>query len=291
MNRPHSGALPAWPAPQAVNTSPVPTLLDTLAAELERPRPVTAQVITHLVGTCGLTRDAVGHFLETELPRLEDYEIDLILSPLFTPTLSDQAPFADLLGRNSVPPAEWPGLIQQLLARPTVAPLLTDDAAPHAVPLRAVTLERFVHRLRLEGTIPETLGPALARVSDPAARPTLQAIARRAIWADPARCDILQHYLSHAPATAPDPLADAVALLKLVETYQPASRRELLAQIPHWQRILRQELNPSAKPFFNERVEELHGGGRDQRRSDHTRLSAKESELALLDRLQRVLAD
>jgi hypothetical protein len=54
---------------------------------------------------------------------------------------------------------------------------------------------------------------------------------------------------------------------------------------PHWQRGLRQEINVGAKPFFNERVEE-HGGGRDQ-----PRVTAKESELAFLERLQRVLTE
>ena len=69
---------------------------------------------------------------------------------------------------------------------------------------------------------------------------------------------------------------DAVALLKLVETYEPVDMAELVARIPQWQQVLRQEINESgAKPFFNERVEELHGGGRDQRRGDNSRVAAK----------------
>ena len=45
-----------------------------------------------------------------------------------------------------------------------------------------------------------------------------------------------------------------------------------------------------AKPFFNERVQDLDGGGRDQRRQDNSRITAKENERALLVRLQQVLA-
>jgi len=37
-------------------------------------------------------------------------------------------------------------------------------------------------------------------------------------------------------------------------------------------------------------VEELHGGGRDQRRLDAAGMAATENELAFLDRLQRLLA-
>src|SRR5262245_53605570 len=59
------------------------TLLATLAAELERPRPVSSQVIKHLTATYAVEREAIGTFLAQELSKLEDYEIDLILSPLF----------------------------------------------------------------------------------------------------------------------------------------------------------------------------------------------------------------
>ena len=58
------------------------------------------------------------------------------------------------------------------------------------------------------------------------------------------------------------------------------------------QQALRQEINMGAspKPFFNERVEELHGGGRDQRRQNQPRLDAREREMASLERLRRALA-
>jgi hypothetical protein len=265
-------------------------LLEIVAAELERPRVVSAQVVNHLVGTYGLTRDAVGPFLSSELSALEDYEIDLILSPLFTPTLPDQKIFAELLGRDPVPTVRWPGLIQQLVARPTRAQLVIEDGQTHAVPLRDVTIERYVHRLRLDATIPESLFKLLTQF--PADRPLLKAVARRAIWESDQRREILVRYLVDAGGAKGYRGEDAVDLLKLMETYQPVDMKELLARIPHWQQVLRQEINEGAgaKPFFNERVEELHGGGRDQRRQNNARLSAKENEQAFLERLQRVLA-
>ena len=79
-------------------------LLPMLAAELEKPRPLPPQVIKHLAGTYGVSRDGVSEFLLTQLGTLEDYEIDLVLSPAFTPTLSDQAVVAEVqrfLGKNN----------------------------------------------------------------------------------------------------------------------------------------------------------------------------------------------
>lgn len=266
-------------------------LLETLAAELERPRTITAQVINHLVGTHGITRDEIGNFLAGELGKLENYEVDLILSPLFTPTLADQATVAELLGREAVPKSDWPALIEQLVARPTQALLLTEDGIAHRPALRAVTIERFVHRLRLDGAITQTV-INLINQRAAADRPLLKAIARRAIWTDAKRGEILVKYLSAVVANDSCNFSDARELLKLAETYQPADVAELLRSIPHWLEVLRQEINEAGgpKPFFNERVQDLHGGGRDQRRQDNSRLTAKEAERAALERLQRLLS-
>jgi len=59
-----------------------------------------------------------------------------------------------------------------------------------------------------------------------------------------------------------------------------------------WQKVLRHEIGMASnpKPFFNERVQELHGGGRDRRATDDARIAAKQCEAATLERLQRVLS-
>src|SRR5262245_15275369 len=115
-------------------------LVEALAAELERHRELSPRVIGYIVRTYEIDNAAVGAFLVDELPKLEDYEVDLILSPVFTPRLSDQATFAELLGGESVPRDAWSGLIQQLERRPTRAQLVTEDGQPHSIPLREVTL-------------------------------------------------------------------------------------------------------------------------------------------------------
>jgi hypothetical protein len=268
---------------------PPSTVTETLASELERPRPLLPQVLKHLWGTYSLDRDAIGAFLTNELPKLEDYEIDLILSPVFTPNLRDQSVFAELLGAIAVPAAEWPALIQQLVARPTRTALITEDGQSHVVPLREVTIERYVRRLRLDGTIPASLLELISRRAPAGDRPMLKAVARRAAWESSSRRDILGRYLAAALGTEHYRAEDAPELLKLAETYEPTDTADLLRRIPHWEQVLRHEINLAAHPkaFFNERVEELHGGGRDQRRLDNT--EPKERELAFLARLKQLL--
>lgn len=267
-------------------------LLETLAAELERPRELSARIVNYIGGTYGVDPDAFGVFLVDELPRLEDYEIDLILSPVFTPKLADQAVFAELLGSQSVPREQWPVLVQQLVARPTCAQLISPGGRQHPVKLREVTVERYVHRLRLDATISESLFKVLDRSPDAADRPLLKAVARRAVWENDGTRDILVRYLTAAAERGSYSVADAVELLNLVENRKPANLAHVLAGIPRWQEALRQQIDVAAgpKPFFSEGVQALHGGGRDQRRQDDAGMSPKQNELAFLGRLQQVLA-
>ncbi len=269
----------------------VDPVFERLVAELERPRPLTPQFLRHLSATYGLGRDEIGRFLDAELPGLSEEEIDLTLSSLFTPKLADQAIFADLLGRGSVPASEWPVWIERLRSRPTHGCLLTEQGTRHTTALRTVTLERYVHRLRLDATVPIAVFDRIGSTVVPAQRPMLLAIARRAVWTTPERQRILLEFLGKAasvPGTTPH---DAEALLALMEASEPESVEDLLARLPEWETTLRQQIASARqpKPFFNLQVEELHGGGRDQRPSNLHAVATRQEELAFLGRLRTIL--
>jgi hypothetical protein len=266
-------------------------LLEALAAELERPRELSARVRNYVSGTYNVDPEDIGVFLVEGLPRLEDYEIDLILSPVFTPKLQNQAVFGELLGRNSIPRIEWPRLIEQLASRPVRAQLVTPDGLPHSVVLREVTIERYVHRLRLDGSISEPVFKIVNNVSPASDRAMLKAVARQAVWESAGAQNILISYLSRAVERAIYALADTIQLLNLVENRKPADLSELVEKLPVWQdALLRQITVGSGKPFFHDDIRAMHGGGRDQRPEEDARVSTKENELAFLKRLQQVLS-
>jgi hypothetical protein len=266
-------------------------LLETLAGELERPRELSARVINYITGHYGIDDSAIGTFLIEELPKLEDYEIDLILSPVFTPKLADQAIVAEQLGSRSIPKEQWPDLVRQLATRPVRAQLVTFDGRAHSVLLREVTIERYVHRLRLEGTISEPLMGLIDPIA-PSDRPMVRAIARQAIWENEGPRTILLRYLTTVLTDETFGLADTLQLLTLAESRKPANVEDLLARIPAWMEALRKQVDDAygSKPFFNEDVRMLHGGGRDQRQHDDSRVSPKQMELEFLGRLQRMFA-
>lgn len=266
--------------------------VDAVATELERPRLLLKQVVDHLASHYSVSRDALGAFLARELEPLEDYEIDLIFSAQFTPALTEQAAFSELLDRRTLPAGDWPVLVRLLAARPTVARLGLEDGATHALRLREVSIERFVTRLNLDVVIPDPLGKLLNSLPPAEDRAVLKALARRIVWNKEPRRAVLFRYLLAATSEDFYRRDDLLALLKLMETYQPKDAADLLARIPHWQEVLKKEILSAAspKPFFAARVQELHGGGRDQRHQDNSMISGKQRELEFLGRLQGVLS-
>ena len=266
--------------------------VDAVAAELERPRALLKQVVDHLASHYSVSRDELGAFFTSQLDALEDYEVDLLFSPLFTPTLTDQSLFSDLLDGQTLPASAWPVLVHKLIDRPTVAHLTTEDGITHAIKLREVSLERFVTRLNLDVVIPDPLGKLLHSLPPAEDRALLKALARRIVWNKEPRRAVLFRYLLAATSEGFYRREDLLVLLKLMETYQPKDAADLLARIPHWQEVMKNEMLSAAspKPFFAARVQELHGGGRDQRHQDDSLISGKQRELEFLGRLQGVLS-
>ena len=280
----------ANPPPTRILTHMQP-FVDAVAAELERPRPLPKQVVNHLASHYSVSRDALGAFFTDTLGTLEDYEMDLLFSPLLTPTLDEQAAFSGLLDAQTLPAGEWPALVQWLAGRPTVVRLITEDGVTHSIPLREVSLERFVTRLNLDVTVPDPLGKLLDSLPPAEDRALLKALARHGVWREEPRREVLFRYLLTATSEGFYERSDALLLLRLMETYQPRDIDDLLARIPHWQEVLKNEMLTAAspKPFFAARVQDLHGGGRDQRHQDSSLISRKQQELEFLGRLQGVL--
>jgi hypothetical protein len=274
------------------SSSSMERLFELLARELERVRDLSAQVARHLHSTYGVSRDAVGSFLQEELPGLEDYEIDLVLSPVFTPTLNDQVLFAPTLGKDSLTAKEISTLIQRLAARGTIAPLRTEDGQTHPIRLREVSVARYVERLRLDGSISDELHQWIMSTVPEGDRALVLAVARRAVWTPPLRAALLQQYLERSSAQGEFRADDVSTLLRLVETYEPVDIAEFQARLPGWIEAVRQEASAAMQPkrFFNERVEDMHGGGRDQRRGADPRAAAREAELESYRRLARILS-
>jgi hypothetical protein len=266
--------------------------VDAIAGELEKNRLLLNQVVDHVSSRHETSRDELGVFLEERVEGLEEFEIDLLFSAQFTPTLVDQSAFSELLDEEQLEREKWAALVAALTGRPTVASLETEDGQRHSVQLTDVTIERFVTRLNLDSQIPDPLGKMLDNLPPETDRTLLKAIARRPVFRDEGRCELLFRFLLQTTTEDSYSAPDAVDFMDLVEAYKPIDAADMLSRIPNWLEILENEVTAASqpKPFFADRVQELHGGGRDQRRADESLIDRKQRNIDFLKRLQIVLA-
>jgi hypothetical protein len=267
-------------------------LIEPLAGMLEQPRPLSPQVLRHLASAHGVETEEIGAFFSGAWGGLEEFELDLLLAPLFTPTLDDQVAIARELGDAGLDTASLVSLIARLVARPVRARLAGPDGTEYIVTLPEVAIDRYVRRMRLEGGIPAELAGPLAHAARTSGLPApfLRAIARRAVWELPGRAAILGRWMERAEPGAGIE-SDLRLLLRLVEAYQPADPAEFLERIPGWIDSVRRDAESARqpRPFFNDRVEDLHGGGRDQRRAGDVKAAERAEELAGLRRLHAAM--
>jgi|GEM_PF-469301 len=266
--------------------------VDAIAVELEKPRPLLKQVVDHASSRHEVSRDEVGRFLDEGTHELEDFEIDLLFSAQFTPTLIDQAAFAELLDGERLDDSQWNELVQKLTDRPTTARLVTEDETTHSVQLTDISIERFVKRLNLDAEIPDALAKLLNSMPPKEDRNLLKAIARRPVFRNEGTREILFQFVLNLTSEDKYDLEDVLLLFELIETYRPTGIEDLLNRIPNWLEVLENELTAAGqpKPFFAERVQELHGGGRDQRRRDGGLIDRKQRNKDFLRRLDEILA-
>jgi len=265
--------------------------VDTVAQELEKPRPLLKQVVDHAASRHEVSRDDIGSFLERAVKELEEYELDLLFSAQFTPTLVDQAAFSSLLDEELLPREKWAELVARLEARPTVARLVSEDGSEHAVELTEVSIERFVKRLNLDAGIPENLARLLDSMPPEEDRGLLKAVARRAGFRGAGPSEILFRFVLKVTSDHEYQLEEVLLLLELMETYKPADAGDLVSRIPHWLEVLENEATAAGqpKPFFAERVQEMHGFGRDQRKTDLSLIERKKRNMRFLKRLEGIL--
>src|SRR5205085_8939561 len=140
-----------------------------------------------------------------------------------TPKLTDQAIVAAIVAGDRLPREQWPSLVEQLVVRPTVARLITADGRHHSVKLQEVTIERYLHRLRLDAMIPQPLVDSINGVEPAADRPMLMAIVRRTAFESEGTRNIFFRYLTNVVAGGSYSLDDMLELLNVVEARKPAN--------------------------------------------------------------------
>ena len=265
-------------------------LIEMIEAELTKPRQITEQVLNHILSHYSYTLDQIDKFFNEEISKLEDYEIDILFSPIFTPKIQDKAVFSKILDEVDISEDEVDEIIKNLEAKNLKSNfyivLKSGDKIfekRFSIQLNSVNLRRYVKLLNLDCKPSEQLSKALEVVfgneSDNA-----KAILRDKFWKEQWREEFLKAYLIYITGHGNASFEKFEFLLKILRGNPTASDiyevYELISDIIQWTEVQVNVLKSGKRQFFNELIEQFYREeGSDKRIQKEEELRERETEL------------
>ena len=229
-------------------------LLKIIEGLLGRERILSNKLGGRISTTMGVDDPLEGLTAE-RLQGLEEYELELLLAPLFTPTMDDQIACEAALPLTGFPTGGQETLVAQLLAAHIRCDLVFGDGRQPLSPPEVV-VERFVRLLRLDGVVDQAVA-AYFETLDAAARHRCLCLARRRVWRSPERAALLRRCLEiMRDKNSFDP--ERFDFLScFVHTYHPVGVSGLVTALEN---LMESYHRDHEHPIFNERLEEHQGG-------------------------------
>lgn len=216
-------------------------LLPVVLEHLKERRALTPQTLGILSDDYAAMDDAeVTHFLQDKLGHLQDYEQDLLLSPTYTPALTDRLRYMRVLQGNHLSSFQLHTLGQQVMSHQPTATVVTQGETDVQFAFPEVTVERFIKRLFLDKPIVREAFERLHGLAEQLPKSDYDRCLlqlRDPIWQSSAdRSDLLSNQLLPqflaADANAAEKLAIRLeAVTDFVRTYRPKSLEDLTRQL------------------------------------------------------------
>ncbi len=271
-------------------------LKNQLRADLTKPRILKPQTERHLYTAFESAEQGFQEFLDSLADSFEDYEIEIIFGPVFTPSLEEQAGYSEALLNYQPDPSDVRLLTVELSQEGLICPIfLSEDDQPN-LPLHEVMIDRYIRLLALEDApgsktaarIKDALGEELWRFG--------LAIARDRTWCDKERQAWLGEFLEKRVERRPWRLEELHLLGELTTGNRALTRETLIPAAESAVRSARASVaNVSAgRHYLSSDVAEHHGY-RGSGEVNQTLLEQKQLELDLLvglaEDLQELVGD
>ena len=135
-------------------------ILELLRADLTAPKTLLKQVIQEINDRHGHSEAQLPEFFATVYTTLEEYQVDLLFSPQFTPAKHNRLRYIPFLNDKALSQQEIASIKSDLLSESLSLPFVTpDEGVEISVPLHEVFIDRFVNLLKLDASLPESAAP------------------------------------------------------------------------------------------------------------------------------------
>jgi len=266
-------------------------LTQTILTQLSTLKPIPRQVLDALMGQYELAEEAIPAFLVDTLPTLDDTELDLLLSPAFTPTLSDRQACIALLEDKALTPVDLQDLQTRCLAQKPQSRLQIPNGSIATFLVPDVSVLRVIRLLQLTLAIDAMAYQQIHALVPEANKSLYLTLARETAWTG--REAMLNGFLPVVTQHQPHTMRQ---LTDFVRTYRPTSLEELDKQLESYIRSCESDLNRAGEmSFHDERLKEKyilhHEGNHDPHLEEHVRsnyLHMMDQGRALRDLLAQV---
>ncbi|MBF0108792.1 MAG: hypothetical protein HQL76_06415 [Magnetococcales bacterium] len=184
------------------------------------------------------------------LKHREEYEVDLLVSPLFTPTMEDRAACEPSLPLEGITADDERDLIGRMEAQGLQCKVVFgDDSTVMSIP--EVAIERHIHLLRLRVSVAESIHEALKNLLTGADLTLGMSYARSQIWT---RCPhLLEECLAAMTARRSFTLDKFGFLRDFVRSYHPG---DMVALVQALNNLLESYRIGNDRPVFNQQLED-----------------------------------
>ena len=234
-------------------------VLDRLVETLTQPRPLTPQVSQYLLAHHEVLAGEIAEWMRKSIGSLESYELELLLSPLFTPDLDAHVQLEEALGKGVLAASEVEDIVGELAAKDLqVALLLDDDTVSASVPEEII--ERYVRLLHLAAPLPVDSFPRAAQL-----RPEVRWYLRDPTWQRRQSRELLPTLLGAAERVGSD-FEDYIRFLtEFVRSHRPSNQQDCAQYLASLAQAHEDDLRKhetGARSFFNDELKATYAGTR-----------------------------
>jgi hypothetical protein len=204
-------------------------LFDVVQGLLISTRMLTAKIASTITTELEID-DSVVALGSARIAELEEYEVELLLSPLFTPSNADRACCEAALSPSGINSEALQSLQDELCRADISCPVVYGlDRGSLLIP--PVVIERYVRLLGLTASISEHIVELLEQVVGVEQRNQAFSLARRPVWKRSNSCDLLADCLGKMVQKSSFSTEKMDFLTSFVRTYRPAESGVLLASL------------------------------------------------------------
>lgn len=254
-------------------------LLEQLRKDLSRPREISDRNAAALMSRLGLER-ALGAFARERLDGQEEFELEILFSPFFTPCQEDRFAYEAFLPDAGVPRDELTDLPAQLAGEELVCSL-EEGGERIEVVLPEVAIERYLRLLHLDRPVETSVADAIRAHVPDENRGAVMSLARVGDWSGEEARGVMREVLAAMDKADSFTLDKMIFLTEFIRTHPPHGLADLAGELD---RLLDAYKKDENNPVFNEQLEEFQTGAI---RSEHCGDRVKAFRLARAAELLR----